>query len=268
MVSITEKEGEPVPRTRHKPSDGVLEASLAEHNHAKGKHIEDVLAALVLDSRDGALLPSERVLAERFGVARMTVRGSIDALESRGMVRRVPGRGTFVRHPTLTHSEIFRSFSEDMRMRGMTPGAKSYRGRTRPATRSIAASLDIAPGDPTHYIERVRTADGIPMALERTNLAAARFPTLLEVMGRDDSLYEVLGRVFGVRLESARQVVTIARLTAAEAARLEVEPDSPAFLIERTSVDNMGKVVEYGRSLYRGDRYAIEMRVSPPPPGG
>ncbi|MEV0328074.1 GntR family transcriptional regulator [Micromonospora echinospora] len=257
-----------MPRTRHEPSDGALESLLAEQNRGKGKHITDVLTALVLDSRDGALLPSERVLAERFAVARMTVRGAIDALESKGMVRRVPGRGTFVQHPTLTHSEIFRSFSEDMRIRGMTPGAKSYRGRTRPATRTVAANLDIAPGEPTHYIERIRTADGIPMALERTNLAAARFPTLLDVLGRDDSLYDVLGRVFGVRLESARQVVTIARLTATEAKRLEVAEDTPAFLIERISVDNMGKVVEYGRSLYRGDRYAIQMHVSPPPQGG
>ncbi|MGS2617900.1 GntR family transcriptional regulator [Micromonospora sp. LZ34] len=241
---------------------------LAEQTRAKGKHIRDVLTAMVLNSRDGALLPSERVLAERFRVARMTVRGCIDTLESEGMVRRVPGRGTFVQHPTLTHSEIFRSFSEDMRVRGMTPGAKSYRSRTRPATRAIAANLDIAPGEATHYIERVRTADGIPMALERTNLAATRFPNLLEIMGRDDSLYEVLGRAFGVRLESARQTVTIARLTATEAKRLEVAEDTPAFLIERISVDNMGNVVEFGRSLYRGDRYAIQMRVSPPSQNG
>ncbi|WP_433348766.1 GntR family transcriptional regulator [Micromonospora sp. CA-111912] len=257
-----------MPRTRHEPSDGALESLLAEQNRGKGRHITDVLTALVLSSRDGALLPSERVLAERFGVARMTVRGSIDALETKGMVRRVPGRGTFVQHPTLTHSEIFRSFSEDMRMRGMTPGAKSYRARTRPATRTVATNLDIAPGEPTHYIERIRTADGIPMALERTNLATARFPTLLDVLGRDDSLYDILGRAFGVRLESARQTVTIARLTATEAKRLEVAEDDPAFLIERISVDNMGKVVEFGRSLYRGDRYAIRMRVSPPPQGG
>ncbi|MFF5229359.1 GntR family transcriptional regulator [Dactylosporangium sp. NPDC000521] len=257
-----------MPRPRHEPSDGALEPLPAEHHAGKGEHIRDVLTAMVLNSRDGALLPSERVLAERFGVARMTVRGSIDALESRGMVRRVPGRGTFVQHPTLTHSEIFRSFSEDMRMRGMTPGAKSYRVRTRPATRLVAANLDIAPGDPAHYIERIRTADGIPMALERTNLAAARFPSLLKVMERDDSLYEVLSRVFGVRLESARQTVTIARLTDTEAQRLEVGEGSPAFLIERISVDNMGKVVEYGRSLYRGDRYAIQMHVSPPTQGG
>ena len=255
-----------VPRPRHEPTNVALDALVA-HDDAppKGEHIREVMTSLVLNSRDGALLPSERVLAERFGVARMTVRSAINVLESRGLVRRVPGRGTFVQHPRLTHSEIFRSFSEDMRMRGMVPGAKSFRLRTRPASREIAAKLGIEPGEPTHYIERVRTADGIPIALERTNLSAKRFPRIDERMGRDDSLYEVLAKVYRVRLESAEQTISIARLSASEARQLEVDDDTPAFLVERVAVDNMGRVVEFGRSLYRGDRYVIQMHVSRPP---
>ncbi|SDU80808.1 GntR family transcriptional regulator [Jiangella alkaliphila] len=252
-----------MPRPRHEP-DGVAPDVFTGIGRAKGAHIKDVLAALVQRSRDGSLLPSERVLAERFGVARMTVRGAIDDLVARGLVRRVSGRGTFVRRPTLTHSEIFRSFSEDMHDRGMTPGSRDYRARTRPATRDVADRLGVEPGTPVHSIERVRTADGVPMALERTNLPAERFAQLLTVMNRDESLYAVLARVFGVRLESAEQTVSIARLRPAEARRLEVPEDEAAFLIERVSLDAMGNVVEFGRSLYRGDRYAIQMQVSRP----
>ncbi|WP_158602800.1 GntR family transcriptional regulator [Jiangella rhizosphaerae] len=252
-----------MPRPRHEPHD-VAPDVFTTGDRAKGAHIKDVLASLVQRSRDGALLPSERVLAERFGVARMTVRGAIDDLEARGLVRRVSGRGTFVQHPALTHSEIFRSFSEDMRHRGLSPGARGYRARTRPATRDVAGRLGVEPGAPVHSIERIRTADGIPMALERTNLSADRFANLLTVMNRDESLYAVLAREFGVRLESAEQTVSIARLRPAEAKRLEVAEDDAAFLIERVSVDTMGNVVEFGRSLYRGDRYAIQMHVSRP----
>ncbi|OLF13876.1 hypothetical protein BLA60_01435 [Actinophytocola xinjiangensis] len=253
-----------MPRPRHEAGDVAPDVFTKERDRPKGQHIKDVLATLVLESPDGSLLPSERVLAERFGVARMTVRGAVGDLEDRGLVRRVAGRGTFVQHPTLTHSEIFTSFSEDMRNRGMSPGSRSYRARTRPATREVAQRLGIEASAPVHSIERVRTADGIPMALERTNLSAQRYPTLLTVMGRDESLYEVLGATFGVRLESAEQKVAIARLSPAEAKRLEVPEYDPAFLIERVSVDNMGNVVEFGRSLYRGDRYAIQMHVSRP----
>jgi GntR family transcriptional regulator len=252
-------------RQRHEPTDVTTDVFVADEARPKGEHIKDVLISLVHESRGGSLLPSERVLAERFGVARMTVRGAVNELEARGLVRRVAGRGTFVQHPTLTHSEIFRSFSEDMRNRGMKPGAGRYRARTRPAPRDVAARLGLSPGDRVHWIERDRTADGVPMALESTNLPAERFPNLLSEMGRDDSLYEVLARVFDVRLESAEQTVSIARLSPAQAKRLEVPEYDPAFAVERVAVDNMGKVVEFGRSLYRGDRYAIQMHVSRPP---
>jgi GntR family transcriptional regulator len=256
-----------VPRPRHESDLAVPEELGTGEDVPKGRHIKDVLAVFVRETRDGSLLPSERVLAERFGVARMTVRGALGELEDQGLIHRVPGRGTFVRHPTLTHSEIFRSFSQDMRDRGMEPGARNFRARTRPATREIATRLGVDPGAPVHSIERVRTADGIPMALERTNLSADRFPDLLRVMGRNDSLYEVLASAFGVRLESAEQTVSIARLSPAQATRLEVPEGECAFLIERVALDNMGKVVEFGGSLYRGDRYAIQMHVSRPPAG-
>ncbi|NVO28925.1 FadR family transcriptional regulator [Donghicola sp. C2-DW-16] len=41
-------------------------------------------------------LPSERQLAQELGVARNTVREALDHLESRGMIRRRPGSGSFV----------------------------------------------------------------------------------------------------------------------------------------------------------------------------
>jgi GntR family transcriptional regulator len=253
-----------VARRKH-DADADTAASLTlDRSLPKGEQIRAALTELVQASRPGLLLPSERVLAERFEVARMTVRGCLQDLESQGLVRRVPGRGTFVREPRVSHSEILRSFSEDMRLRGMRPGSRSLSIRCRPAGRDLADRLDIPPGSMIMHVERVRTADGIPMAIERANLEAARFPGLADRLDHASSLYAVLNSDFGVRIESAEQRVSIAQLTPAEAAKLETDPDMRAFLIERHSLDNMGNVVEYGRSLYRGDRYEILMHVTRP----
>ncbi|MDR1213007.1 MAG: FCD domain-containing protein [Propionibacteriaceae bacterium] len=46
--------------------------------------------------RQGALLPSERVLASQFGVSRTVIRESIRALSARGLVEAVSGRGVVV----------------------------------------------------------------------------------------------------------------------------------------------------------------------------
>lgn len=249
-------------RRRHEDVGGAILAHLPSDGGSKGEQIVAALTAFAQQSEAGTLLPSERVLAEVLNVARMTVRGAIDDLEAKGFVKRVPGRGTFVAHPQLTHSEMFRSFSEDMRLRGMVPGASAYRATVRKASRAVAAALRIEPGSQVVHIERVRTADGVPMALERTNVPASLFPGLASRMDAGQSLYELIQTAYGVRLESALQRVSISILTAREAALLEAEEGAPAFLVERTALDNMGRVIEFGRSLYRADRYVIEMHVN------
>lgn len=249
-------------RPKHE-ADGETAARLViDAGRPKGEQIRAALIDLVRSSRAGMLLPSERVLAERFEVARMTVRSCLVDLEGQGLVERIPGRGTFVREPRVSHSEVFRSFSEDMHRRGMEPGSRDLVIRTRKAGRELAERLDVDRGSPVLHIERVRTADGTPMALERTNLSAERFPGLADRLDATASLYQLLGGEYGVRLDSADQRVSIGRLTAREAHKLGVGDGDPAFLIERRSLDNMGKVIEFGRSLYRGDRYEILMHVS------
>lgn len=46
--------------------------------------------------RPGQMLPSDRVLEKTLGIARMTVSQAMSSLESDGIIRRVPGKGTFV----------------------------------------------------------------------------------------------------------------------------------------------------------------------------
>ncbi|MFD0854423.1 UTRA domain-containing protein, partial [Actinomadura adrarensis] len=53
--------------------------------------------------------------------------------------------------------------------------------------------------------------------------------------------------------------------TAEEAEVLGVPVHAPAFLFERLTRDDKGDPVEYVRSLYRGDRYRLELDLRPPP---
>ncbi|GAB3976857.1 GntR family transcriptional regulator [Plantactinospora veratri] len=72
----------------------------------------------------GSRLPSEKDLAVRFEVSRMTVRQALDALATDGRVERVPGLGTFVRRPTVAMGPNLSSFTEDMRSRGLRPSSR------------------------------------------------------------------------------------------------------------------------------------------------
>jgi GntR family transcriptional regulator len=229
----------------------------------KGRQLRTSLEAMLSGMAPGALLPSERVLAERLRVARGTVRHQIDQLVAEGRVRRVPGRGTFVSPPRFVQTQKMSGFSRDMISRGMRPSSQVLSLRLHDSPATVAERLEIAVGAPVVELFRIRFADDEPMALERTNLPAGRFPGLEAVNLDQRSLYDVLATDYGCQVDSADQRVSVRLLSGAEAKRLYTEPGSPAFDIERVTRDNMGTVVEYGHAVLRGDRYDILMHVEP-----
>lgn len=229
--------------------------------NAKGEQLQEILEQAVAQAEPGTLLPSERELAERYGVSRMTVRNAIGGLVARGLVYRLQGQGTFVAQPRITQPAALTSFSEDMTARGMTASSIVLAQEIAGASSAIARTLKLPEGAPVVRLERVRCGDGQPIAVERAHLPARRFPGLEQVDVTSQSLYGLLARRYGCRLAASDQRVSAVRLTAAEAHLLGASRELPALRIERVSFDGAGEPVEYVRSLYRGDRYELHTRL-------
>ena len=232
-----------------------------ESKQRKREQLQEILEGIIASLEPGALLPSERLLMERYSVARGTVVQAIEALAARGLVYRVQGSGTFVAEPKFRQPLTLTSFTEDMRARGMTPGSVVRNQAIVPASEVVARHLALVPGTPVVHLERVRTADGEPMALERTHLPAQRLPGLEDADLTDTSLYELLERKWGVRVAEADQWASVVRVSDEEAALLHVSAEQPALLFQRVTRDPAGTPVEYVRSLYRGDRYEVHTRL-------
>ncbi len=255
---------------------GTLLASLPpnlSYQRPKGEQLQEILEGFIANLDPGTRLPSERVLAERYGVARATVTQAIDELAGKGLVYRVHGSGTFVAEPKFRQPQTLTSFTEDMLARGMTPGSIVLAREVAPASAVIARHLQVAQETAVVQIERVRTANGEPMALERSYLPASRFPGLEEADLTDVSLYTLLAERWGVRVAAADQWASAVRLTEEEAEILGVDVEQPALLFQRVTHDPSGNIVEYVRSFYRGDRYEVHHRLerieqAPPPAAG
>ncbi len=228
---------------------------------SKADALYAVLEELAARLGPGALLPSERVLAEHYGIARTTVRQAVDRLLADGLLFRRHGHGTFVAEPRPGHIDLLTSFSHDMRRRGRQPGAKVLSAMTEAASKSLSARLQVAAGSPVLRLERLRTADGVPMALERTNVSLDRFPELSELDWNDRSLYDELEQRWGVRAGSAENRLAAVLPDPADAALLGIERTQPCLLVEGVSYDTEGLVLEAGRSWYRGDIYDAVVRV-------
>jgi GntR family transcriptional regulator len=228
---------------------------------AKGARLQQIFETWVAELPPGSPIPSERDLAENFGVARMTVRLQLDRLAQRGLVYRHRGRGTFVAERRFAHTEHLTSFTEDMHARGLEPGSRLLGIEEIRAGVDLAARLEISAASRLIRIRRVRTADAEPMAAEQTHLPARRFPGILHADLEHGSLYELFESRYGVRVAEATQRVTVLDLSPEDADLLETEAGRPAFRIERTTRDANGDVLEFASSVYRGDRYEVVMHA-------
>lgn len=251
-------------RTGSDSSGSTLPDNLPEGS--KGAQLQEILEAYVARLEPGSPLPSEREMAQRFGIARMTVRGQLERLVHRGLVYRQPGRGTFVAERMLSHTDHLTSFTEDMQARGLTPGARLVQAGLIQADRALAARMEISQGSQVARIHRVRTADAAPMAVEVTHLPARRFPGLVDQDLTTHSLYDLLVNTYGVQIREGMHRVAVISLEPDDAALLEVAPGQPAFRLERTTRDADGVVIEYVSSIYRGDRYELIMHARREPP--
>jgi GntR family transcriptional regulator len=243
---------------------GALLSSLPQnlsYQRPKGEQLQEILEGFIANLDPGTRLPSERFLAERYGVARATVTQAIDELAGKGLVYRVHGSGTFVAEPKFRQPQTLTSFTEDMLARGMAPGSIVLARDVVPASAVIARHLQVAQGIDVVQIERVRTANGEPMAMERSYLPATRFPRLEAADLTDLSLYTLLAQRWGVWVATADQWASAVRLTEEEAEILGVDLEQPALLFQRVTRDQSGNIIEYVRSVYRGDRYEVHHRL-------
>lgn len=212
--------------------------------------------------KPGESLPPERELAALTGLSRVTVRKAVQTLVEAGRLVQRRGSGTFVA-PRVEKVEqalsLLTSFTEDMARRGKAVESLWLSRAIHAPSPEEVMALGLGARDRVARLERVRMADGVPLAIERAALSTAVLPDP-EAVGA--SLYAVLG-ARGMRPVRAVQRISAANLGAADAGLLEVPAGAATLRIERISYLASGRVIEFTRSLYRGDAYdfAAEMRI-------
>src|SRR3954465_339899 len=222
------------------------------------KHLQlkDLLAGMLADGmQPGTPIPSERDLAEQYGLSRMTVRQAINALVADGRLERRLGRGTFVAQPKMDVQIRLVGFTEDMRRRGMPASSRTLSFERIHASSALAAHLEVESGEPVVRLVRLRYADGIPMAIERTHLPERLVPGLVEA-GAPESLYRRLADEYGIVLTWGEQSIEAATTTVEDAPLLGIRPDGVVLVMARRSFAEDVQV-EYATSAYRADRYQL-----------
>lgn len=233
------------------------------------RQIASALEADILAGRlkTGDQLPSERAMAERMGISRMTARKALQQLAGRGMLETRVGHGTFVGKPLIRQElTALTGFSEEMERQGRATSSIVVEAERCAATMEAARALALAHGAKVYRLTRVRLADGTPVAFERTQIDAGRAPDLLSKADfANASLYDNLRRHFAIRPARAEQTIEAALADPSTALTLAIEPGAPVLRQTRLTRDGGGKPFEFVRSTYRGDAFMmrVEMTVTP-----
>jgi GntR family transcriptional regulator len=212
----------------------------------------------------GALAPGERLeneleLAERLGVSRPTVRQAIQRLVQQGMVVRRRGLGTVVVAPRIMRPLALSSLYDDLETTQRSPTTAVLSAEQLEADEDIAALLAIPAGAAVLSVERLRSADGTPLAIMH-NYVPARLLRGVEADLEKTGLYELL-RGQGVQLHAAEQVVGARRATPREARLLQVARTATVLTMTRTAFDPAGQPVEHGSHAYLAERYSFKMSL-------
>ncbi len=240
----------------------MVAADSREPRRPKYRQLRDALASMMDELPPGSVMPTERELCERFGVARGTVRQALNLLEVEQRIHRHQGKGTFATPPKIDQTLELVSHTEHIRARGMAPSSKLLGVSSVPADSRTALLLDVREGEELLQIERIRLADGEPLAVEMLLLHAASFPDIADALGTH-SLYDVLRHRYGVELSFAEETIEVSASGEREADLLGVSSGAPVLVLCRHTFDSTGHPVEYVRSHYRADRFRFRTRLHP-----
>jgi GntR family transcriptional regulator len=205
----------------------------------------------------GSRLPSERELAQRYSVSRMTARQALQLLAQEGLTYSRVGKGTYAREPKIPQElQALTSFTEEMARLGMRASSTVLRAEVLRAPSDVAQRLGLHPGAEIALLVRVRQSNGEPMAVEHTHLDHSVCPGILKHSDFSTaSLYQVLRHEYGVSVVRADQLIDARMPESKEAELLNIDSHTPILNIERVTFDADGRPIEFVRSVYRGDKY-------------
>lgn len=208
----------------------------------------------------GSRLPTDHEIMAEFGVSRHTARSAVEELVSRQIVRRFPGRGTFILESDPARSEWSARALEDLQI--LDPEARFVLetiGMLEPgAAPAATAMLRLGPDEPVFRITWTRVRPEGPIAYCAAHLPGTlgrRLPADLGSRLQTSRTIPLIEKHCGVQAFRVRQVSSAVAADAATASRLEVPEGTPLLLLQRTYFDVEGTPIYYSDLFVRSDRF-------------
>lgn len=202
--------------------------------------------------------PGDSQLVAHYGVSRHTIREAVRRLQAEGVLERRRGQGSFltraaIEQPIGTLYSLYRAIEDTGAVQHSVVRHLEERRDDR------AEAMLGCPGQALVYLERLRLADGEPIALDCSWLPVPLARPLLEVDFGHTALYQELAQRCGLRLTSGWERVRPVLPERTQRVLLDVDARQPAFAIERLAFAGPTPV-EWRHGVVRGDRFTFVAR--------
>ena len=145
----------------------------------------------------GDKIPSERTMAEQYGINRMTVRNALKKLEKEGILKSVRGSGTFVEKTpkidgkvSLGNDNLIMSLSMQIRQNGMKSSKRVLSMKKVPCENELSAYF---PNEKKLYeIIRLSMINDNPYALQKAYIPCSMFKDAERFDFSNFSLYDYM----------------------------------------------------------------------------
>jgi len=228
--------------------------------------VKEAVRALIANGevKPGDMLPSEFSLSEQLGISRLVVHRAYRELVTEGLLVRKRAQGTFVSPPIkpsfMIVGPLF-SMTEYLAKDGFKPSNQVLLQEVIPASPEVVKELRLTGGARVIHVRHLRLANDIPFAIEETYFPYDRFPKLAELSLKNRSMYDVLDEVYDALPQEALDQITASSATPTEAKLLDLKKGAPVMRVKRVSTDRQGRLVEYSRLVFHGDRYQFVGRM-------
>ena len=195
---------------------------------------------------EGDRIPSERNLAEFYGVQKGTVRSALRILKDKGIIVSEERSGNYVAHRRIDFDlDASNSRKVVIEKIGISTSVKLLTFEKINVSGRMSEETGWEIDTPVFRIMRLRYAAGMPMALERAHIKCELAPGLTEEDVHNKSLYESLAVKYNEHVDWAESKVTAAFANGLESELLNIKVARPVMRYEGLVYDKEGRLLEY-----------------------
>lgn len=219
----------------------------------------------------GDQIPSENELIKTFNISNTTARKTLLEIESKGWVRRIKGKGTFVLNRTEDHhllrtlGSIYatrRGFHDSLIAEGFTPKNIVIEKTILPD--GISSEINnrhfIIQG-PVLKLHQLRYADELLIKDEVKYISMALCPKINRTP-TEVSYFKVYEDQYHLQINEVQQTLSI-KILEPNTSNFDVSNPIPAFVLNSAVICTGDAVVEIEQSCYHGEIYKFAVVATP-----